>query len=74
MEELKQKLESLETRATRLEREIDNEADRDVKLARINALTALNNRITELQKEKNILFTAIFLSNLPLLIQAFSSF
>jgi hypothetical protein len=55
MEELKQKLESLEARATRLEQEIDNEPDEAKVLAKLAAVTALRNQITELQKKENIL-------------------
>jgi len=48
MEELKQKLESLEARAIKLEQEIDNEPEKDVKLVKLAAATALNNRIAAL--------------------------
>ena len=55
METLDQELSKLKARAERLEQEIDVETDRDEKIAKRAELTALNNRITELQKEKNIL-------------------
>ena len=55
MEELAQELSELKVRARRLEQEIDDETDREVKLAKLAVLTALNNRIAELQKEKNII-------------------
>ena len=51
---LEQKLRELEARATRLEQEIDIETDREVKKSIRLDLSALNNRIAELQKEKNI--------------------
>lgn len=68
-EALQLKLESLEARATRLEREVDNEPDKDREMAKRaeltavnnrvaavnNRLAAVNNRIAQLQKEKNIL-------------------
>jgi hypothetical protein len=55
METLDQELSKLKARAKRLELEIDIETDRDEKLAKRAELTALNNRITELQKKENIL-------------------
>ena len=59
MEELKQKLECLEARAGRLERardhDIDTETDAKEKSDKRAELTALYNRITELQKKENIL-------------------
>ena len=51
---LEQKLRELEARATRLEQEIDIETDREVKKSIRLDLSALNNRIAELLKEKNI--------------------
>jgi peptidoglycan hydrolase CwlO-like protein len=51
MEELKQKLESLEARATRLEQEIDVETDEAKELAKRAELTSLNNRIAALQND-----------------------
>ena len=51
---LEQKLRELEARATRLEQEIDIETDREVKKSIRLDLSALNNRIAELQKAKNI--------------------
>ena len=52
MEELKQKLESLEARAVELQQQIIVQPDRDV--LRLE-LIALRNQITELQKKENIL-------------------
>ena len=55
MEELKQKLESLEAEAAELKQNIDNETDRDERLAKRAELTALRTQIAELQKKENIL-------------------
>jgi len=70
MEELKQKLESLEARAVELQQQIIVQPDRDV--LRLE-LIALRNQIVELQKEKNILLEQsrvfllrIFLKNIEL--------
>ena len=52
---LEQKLRKLEARASRLEQEIDDEPDREVKKSIRLELSALSNQIAELQKEKNIL-------------------
>jgi hypothetical protein len=52
---LDEELSDLKARATRLEQNINNETDRDVKLARLAELPALHNRIAELQKKENIL-------------------
>ena len=55
MDTLVQELKNLKARAKRLEQEIDVETVEAKELAKQAELTALNNRITELQKEKNIL-------------------
>ena len=51
METLVQKLSDLEARAIQLQQEIDNEPEKDVKLAKLAAATALDNRIAALQNE-----------------------
>ena len=55
MEELKQKLESLEAEAAELKQSINNEPIEAKELSKRAELISLNNRISELQKEKNIL-------------------
>lgn len=62
LDTLQQKLDSLETTAILLQQDINNEPDKDRELAKREQLstlntriTALENHITELQKEKNIL-------------------
>ena len=65
MEELKQKLESLEARATRLEQEVDNEPDKDREMAKRAELTTLRSQIAALviqiteQSRGNFLFLRV---------------
>lgn len=55
MEVLAQELSELKVSARRLEKEMDSEPDEAIVLAKLAAVTALRNQITELQKEKNFL-------------------
>ena len=55
MQALEDELNELKADAKALKQDIDNEPDEAKELAKRAGLTSLNNRIVELQKEKNIL-------------------